>query len=213
MNRLTLKENQMLKIIERIKEIISPSKTKEKTNIFNQQLLKIDYGKSFKGHEAQLSIDSYNEDDTPKLYLGNKYLAGYVSYSFCNKNQNTIRRVIHTYYLPKWLIQKRLDILTQLQYVKNGRSSYNESILFNVTDKIKINLHGYEVTVEETVTEPGLKMYGHRKNIHYLNELKRLGSYFRKWMKRIDTSTMEFNKTRKDMYQKDGIVFSGELFK
>ena len=203
----------MKNLYQKIKNIISPRKKSKSIQDINEKLLQIERGKSFKGHEATLTIDNLNEDETPKLYLSNKYLAGYVSYSFCNKNQNTIRRVIHTYYLPKWLTQKRLDILTQLQYVKNGRSSYHEPILFNVTDKIKINLHDYEVIVEETVVELGLKMYGHRHNIYYLNELKRLGSYFRKWMKGIDISTMEFNKTRKDIYQKDGIVFSGNLFK
>jgi hypothetical protein len=195
----------MLKIIERIKEIIRSNKTEEKTNHFNQQLLKIDRGSSFKGHEAHLSIDSINEDDTPKLYLCNKYLAGFVSYTFCNKNQTTEKIVHHSYELPKWLIQKRLDILTQLQYVKNGRSSYHEEILFTVTDKIKIKLHNYEVTVQETVTKPGLKMYGHRHNIYYLNDIKRLGSYFRRWMKEIDPTKMKFNT-------EDGIVFNGELF-
>lgn len=196
----------MLKIIERIKEIIKPNKTEEKINHFNQQLLKIDNSRLFKGHAAHLSIGSINEDSTPKLYLYNKYLAGSVSYTFCNKNQTTEKIVHHSYELPKWLIQKRLDILTQLQYVKNGRSSYHEPILFNVTDKIEIKLHNYEVTVEEIVTKPGLKMYGHRHNIHYLNDIKRLGSYFRRWIKEIDPIKMKFNT-------EDGIVFNGELFK
>ena len=198
----------MLRIIEKINRILSKEKysDEQKRGTYSQQLLKIDRGSSFKGHEAHLSIDSYNDEGTPKLYLGNKYLNGFVSYNFCNKNQNTVRRVIHSYYLPKWLTQKRLDILTQLQYVKNGRSSYNEAILFNVTDNVKIHLHGYEVTVEETVIEPGLRMYGHRKNIHYLGELKRLGSYFRRWIKEIDPTKMKFNT-------EDSIVFSGKLFK
>jgi hypothetical protein len=205
-DRLTLKESQMLKIIERIKKLIRSNKTEEKTPIFNQELLKIDRGNSFKGHEAHLSIDSINEDNIPKLYLGNKYFAGNVSYVFCNKNQNTVRRIHHNYELPKWLKQKRLDILTQLQYVKNGRSSYHEEILFNVTDKIKIRLYNYEVSIEETVIEPGLKMYGHRRNIHFLGNIKRLGSYFRRWIKETDPTKMKFNT-------EDGIVFSGELFK
>ena len=196
----------MLRIIERIKELVKPSKIEKKRGTYNEGLLKIDRGNSFKGHEAQLSIDSYNDEDTPKLYLGNKYLNGFVSYSFCNKNQKTVRRVTHAYYLPKWLIKKRLDILTQLQYVKNGRSSYHEEILFNVTDKIKISLHNYEVAVEEIVAEPGLRMYGHRKNIEYLNEMKRLGSYFRRWIKEIDPTKMKFNT-------EDGIVFDSALFK
>ena len=195
----------MLKIIEKIKELVKPSKKEEKRGTYNTTLLKIDRGKSFKGHEAQLSIDSFNNEDTPRLYLGNKYLAGYVSYSFCNKNQNTIRRVHHAYQLPKWLTQKRLDILSRLNYVKHGKSSYLDAVTFNVTDKIKINLWAYEVSIEETVVEPGLKMYGHRKNIQYLNDIKRLGSYFRRWMKEIDTTKMKFNT-------EDSIVFDGQLF-
>jgi hypothetical protein len=196
----------MLRIIEKIKELVKPSKKEEKRGTYNESLLKIDRGGSFKGHEAQLFIDSYNDEDTPRLYLGNKYFNGFVSYSFCNKNQNTIRKVYHNYYLPKWLMKKRLDVLTKLQYVKNGRSSYHESILFNVSNNIKIKLNDYEVLIEETVTEPGLRMYGHRKNIEYLNELKRLGSYFRRWIKETDPTKMKFNT-------EDGIVFDGALFK
>tara|TARA_R100000656_G_scaffold118803_1_gene92538 strand:- start:438 stop:1034 length:597 start_codon:yes stop_codon:yes gene_type:complete len=198
----------MLKIIERIKQIINKGKfsDEQKRGTYNEGLLKIDRGRSFKGHEAQLSIDSYNDEDTPRLYLGNKYFAGYVSYSFCNKNQNTVRTVSHDYLLPKWLQQTRLDILARLNYVKNGRSSYHDDILFNVTNNIEIRLSPYGIVIQEKVIEPGLRMYGHRKNIEYLNELKRLGSYFRKWMKEIDTSTMEFSK-------EDGIVFTGNLFK
>jgi hypothetical protein len=42
--------------------------------------------------------------------------------------------------------------------------------------------------------------------IHYLGELKRLGSYFRRWIKEIDPTKMKFNT-------EDSIVFSGKLFK
>lgn len=168
---------------ERINKNYRPIPKASNTDKFiDENLMKINRGKSFKGHEAAVSINTHKKETT--LTISNKYLGGWVGY-FYNVQQNmTEMSLLVDFSAPKWYTKKINNIQTKLK-------DHNKiKVQLNKTKFIRISEHSAEL-VDRTNTE-GLVMYGHRKNIDMITENRNILSRFRKWFKGVDYNQLEF---------------------
>lgn len=179
-----------LDVLTDLHERITSTKTKRPTDEIyhpdnmNGSILRIDRGKSFRGHEAQVNISHTGN----QLIIFNKYFSGNVSSIFDNNTNTTKLLFKHYYDLPKWMIKKYNDI--------SNYHNLNGAIELEI-DNSKIHMDECVVSVERTADIDGLNMFGHKYNIHMLRELQEIGSKFRKQLKKIDIIKMVFDKDNK----------------
>tara|TARA_R100000781_G_scaffold61594_1_gene39287 strand:+ start:289 stop:939 length:651 start_codon:yes stop_codon:yes gene_type:complete len=162
-----------------------PKASNTETEYFDESLVRIDRGKSFKGHEAQVHI-SNNKNNTT-LSVSNKYLGGHIGYYY-NVNQNvTEMSLIVDFPAPKWYTNKVLDI-KKLYKIINGVIN----IKLDQTKSIEIAEYG--ANLNDRTETIGLVMYGHRRNIGMITENRHILSKFRKWFKGVDINHLEFRE-------------------
>jgi hypothetical protein len=169
----------------------------------NGSILRIDRGKSFKGHEAAVSINHEGN----KLHICNKYLTGWCNYSYDTDAKTTQQTFRHEYQLPKWLIQKQKDIV-------NYHSLTTDCIQFIIRKGMKIELTSWSVIIMKDKEIEGLKMFGHRNNINMLRDLQQIGSKFRKWIKATNVESLAFDKPnikQHTPFMDKPITFKGKL--
>tara|TARA_Y100001973_G_C5151498_1_gene308376 strand:- start:178 stop:825 length:648 start_codon:yes stop_codon:yes gene_type:complete len=163
-----------------------PKASNTNTEYVSENLLRVDRGKSFKGHEANIHLT--NEGNNSTLSIMNKYLGGFVGYYY-NVNQGvTDMSVMVNFDAPKWYMKKVYSI--KKLYKLNG----NIHIKLDQSKSIEVDDFGARL-VDRTETI-GMVMYGHRRNIHMITENRHILSKFRKWFKGVDINHLEFRETR-----------------
>ena len=151
---------------------------------FDQSLIRVDRGKSFKGHEANVHINKHNGETI--LTINNKYLGGHLGYYYNVQQNMTEMSLLVDFPAPKWYIKKVLDIKNL--YKLNGTLT----VQLNKTKSVGIEEYGANLT-DRTETE-GLVMYGHKINIGIITENRHILSKFRKWFKGVDINHLEFRE-------------------
>jgi|8_EtaG_2_1085327.scaffolds.fasta_scaffold53036_1 hypothetical protein len=144
----------------------------------NGNILKVDRGKSFKGHDASVSICHEGK----KLFIHNKYFGGMVSSIYYTDSKTTVLKFEHTYDAPKWMEKK----MNEIKVYHNIIGPFE----FEVDNDTDLTLSLWGVSVKKEVEFHGLNMFGHKYNIHMLRDLQEAGSRFRKQFKDMDISRM-----------------------
>lgn len=153
----------------------------------NGSILRVDRGKSFKGHDASVNICHEGR----KLFIHNKYFSGMVASIFYTDSKTTELNFQHNYDSPKWMEQKYKD-------VTNYHNLIEDRIDFEVDDNTMLYISEWGVQVTKNIEIDGLNMFGHKYNIQMLRELQEVGSKFRKHFKKMDINRLVFKKRSKD---------------
>jgi len=173
-----------------------PKASNVETEYVSESLLRVDRGKSFKGHEATVHLT--NEGNNATLTVNNKYLGGHVGYYY-NVNQGVTEMSITTDFIsPKWFQEKLKNLHSLIS--SNGHQEIEIPLDRDLTKKIRLDYGG--ATLIDRSETIGLIMYGHRRNISMLSENRRILSRFRKWFKGIDLNQIDIN------HDKDTLVIT-----
>jgi hypothetical protein len=144
----------------------------------NGNILRVDRGKSFKGHDASISICHEGR----KLFIHNNYYSGTVSSIYYTDSKTTILKFEHRYDAPKWMQKK----MAEVQVYHDTK----HPLEFEVDNDTNLTVSLWGVTIFKKVEFHGLNMFGHKHNIHMLRDLQEAGSRFRKQFKDMDISRM-----------------------
>jgi hypothetical protein len=152
----------------------------------NGSILRVDRGKSFKGHDASVSICHEGR----KLFIHNKYFGGSVSSTFYTDSRTTVLKFEHNYDTPKWMEKKMTEVKTH--------HNISGPVEFEVDNNTDLILDIWGVRIFKEIEFDGLNMFGHKYNIHMLRDLQEAGSRFRKQFKDMDINRMIFAKKSED---------------
>ena len=141
-----------------------------------QRLLRIDRGQSFKGHQAELSIDTLHNKT---LSLHNTYFGGSIGFYYeINKNQ-TIKKIHTQIYTPKWLQKLYNDAMS----ISSMNKQYSPEFRFDNNKGISIFVNQYSIYATKEEMIKGCAFQNHRNNINDIKDLYKELSSVRKYIK------------------------------
>tara|TARA_Y100001963_G_C6701442_1_gene409697 strand:+ start:558 stop:1124 length:567 start_codon:yes stop_codon:yes gene_type:complete len=142
-------------------------------------LLRLDRGQSFKGHTAELALDTLNNKT---LRLHNNYFSGSVTFYYDIKKNMTFKTIYTTLDMPKWWMNT-YDRVIKL----SGGKPYHKQ-WFTQEDDIMIDVNKGYVCAQIKSKTKGFNFQGHRKNI---DDIKQLNKMLSKYRKHVKSSTDE----------------------
>jgi len=164
-----------------------------------QRILRIDRGQSFKGHQAELSIDTLNNK---MLSLHNQYYSGSIGFYYDLKKNKTIKKLHTGVITPKWL-EKLYNNAVSLT---SSKRHYSPEFLFRDRNGISVYVNAYQITATKEETVEGCGFQGHRDNIDELKELSKSVKSIRKYLKsKTKEEVVKYIHHYNDNYDNDDV--------
>ena len=151
---------------------------------YNKVIFKLDKGNQFKGHQGMLSVSDMGTGNGQIIGIVNKYFSGLVMTNVNPKRNNCSRTVTAYQAVPKWLEKKRDELLSLTNL--GNKTYYWEFKEGNMTYCVE----PYQISVTYTEELEGCKITGHKENIDELNNLNKLLSKYKAYVKKTETKEL-----------------------